>query len=79
MLTEYFSTNMYNSEAQKYLYREFLEHFTWIKSKKFWKPREKGSQIGRLVYAHIVEGERYYLCVLLNHVRGATSFEYLRS
>jgi hypothetical protein len=35
MLTEYFSTNMYNSNARKYLYREFLEHFTWIKSKKF--------------------------------------------
>ena len=35
MLTKYFSTNMYNSDAQKYLYREFPEHFTWIKSKKF--------------------------------------------
>jgi hypothetical protein len=41
MLTEYFSTNMYNPGAQKYLYREFPDHFTWIKSKKFWKPREK--------------------------------------
>ena len=28
MLTEYFSTNMYNPGAQKYLYREFPEHFT---------------------------------------------------
>jgi len=35
MLTEYFSTNMYNPDARKYLYREFPEHFTWIKSKKF--------------------------------------------
>ena len=41
MLTEYFSTNMYNSDARKYLYREFPEHFIWIKSKKFWKPRER--------------------------------------
>jgi hypothetical protein len=79
MLTEYFSTNMYDPGARKYLYREFPEHFTWIKSKKFWKPRERGGQIGRLVYAHPAEGERYYLRVLLNHVRGATSFEYLRS
>ena len=31
------------------------------------------------MYAHPAEGERYYLHVLLNHVRGATSFEHLRS
>ena len=59
----------------------YIESFlsTWIKSKKLWKPREKGGQIGRLVYAYPAKGERYYLRVLLNHVRGATSFEHLRS
>jgi hypothetical protein len=71
--------NRYDPEARKYLYREFPEHFTWIKSKKLWKPRERGGQIGRLVYAHPAEGERYYLRALLNHVRGATSFEDPRS
>ena len=41
MLTEYFSTNMYNPNAQKYLYREFPEHFTWIKSKKVLEAKRK--------------------------------------
>jgi hypothetical protein len=41
MLTEYFSTNMYNPDARKYLYREFPEHFTWIKSKKYLEAKRK--------------------------------------
>jgi len=36
-------------------------------------------QIGRIVYANSGEGERYFLRVLLNHVRGATSYEDLRT
>ena len=45
-----------------------------------WQRRKKQlGQIGRVVYAHPAEGERYFLRVLLNHVRGATSFEDLRT
>ncbi|PWA50978.1 retrotransposon protein [Artemisia annua] len=32
---------------------------------------------GRLVYANPYEGERYYLRLLLSHVRGPTGFEYI--
>ena len=35
MLTEYFNVNRSNPAAHEYLYREFPEHFTWNKSKKF--------------------------------------------
>jgi hypothetical protein len=47
---------------------------------KMWQGRKQASgQIGRIVYANPAEGERYFLRVLLNHVRGATSFEDLRT
>jgi hypothetical protein len=45
-----------------------------------WQGRKQAlGQIGRIVYANPAEGERYFLRVLLNHVRGATSFKDLRT
>ena len=80
MVTEYFNVSRSNHAARQYLYREFPEHFTWNKSKKFWKPRKvKRIQIGRLVYANPAKGERYYLRIMLNHVRGAISYENMRT
>jgi len=32
-----------------------------------------------LVYANPAEGERYYLRIMLKHVRGATSYENMRT
>ncbi|WVZ93701.1 hypothetical protein U9M48_039661 [Paspalum notatum var. saurae] len=79
MLTDFFRTNRENPGGVKYLYREFPEHFRWIKSKKQWVPRKQRIQIGRLVHAHLAEGERHYLRVLLNHVKGPTSYVDLRT
>jgi hypothetical protein len=79
MLTEYFKMNIEDPKARQYLYREFLEYYIWVKSGKYWKPRKQHFQNGRLVYANPAEGCRYYLRILLNHVRGATSYESLRT
>ncbi|KAG6713098.1 hypothetical protein I3842_05G134100 [Carya illinoinensis] len=40
---------------------------------------KKKTVIGRIVTANPFEGERYYLRILLNHVRGPLSFEDLRT
>jgi hypothetical protein len=40
-----------------------------------WEPRKRGYTIGRVYFAHPSSGERYYLRMLLNTVRGATSWE----
>jgi hypothetical protein len=39
---------------------------------------KKGFAIGRMYYAHTSSSERYYLQMLLNWVKGATSYEHLR-
>ena len=45
-----------------------------------WQRRKQSHrQIGRVIYANPAKGERYFLRVLLNHVRGATSYENLRT
>ncbi|XP_062208940.1 uncharacterized protein LOC133910622 [Phragmites australis] len=65
--------------ARSILYREFPEYAVWNPTLKKWKKRKQRTQVGRIISAHPVEGERYYLRVLLNHVAGATSYENLRT
>lgn len=80
MHTVYFKKNYEEQKARQYLYREFPEAYWWDKPTKSWIERkQKRTQIGRMVYANPAEGERYYLRVLLCHVRGATSFVGLRT
>ena len=79
MLTEFFKANQEFSWTQSLLYREFPEYAVWQSTSKNWKPRQQCTQVGRIISAHPAEGERYYLRVLLNHVRGPTSYEYLRT
>jgi hypothetical protein len=40
---------------------------------------KRGFAIGCMYYAHSTLGERYYLRMLLNCVKGATSYEHLRT
>jgi len=40
--------------------------------------RKRSFTIGRMYYAHSTLGERYYLRMLLNCVKGATSYEHLQ-
>ncbi|XP_075512261.1 uncharacterized protein LOC142547728 [Primulina tabacum] len=77
MLTEFFHMCSINSKARSYLYAEFPEHYVWDKRNKCWYERKKVKVIGRINGANPTEGERYYLRLLLNHVRGPTSFIYL--
>jgi hypothetical protein len=75
----YFKANAKYPEAKDLLYQDFPSKFVWNDKKHEWKPRQRGFAIGRMYYAHPNSGERFYLRTLLSAVKGATSFQDLRT
>ena len=58
---------------------DFPQHYTWNKS-QYWNPRKTATgAIGRLYMVQPSEGERYYLRTLLTYIKGATSFDDLKT
>nr|XP_027109221.1 uncharacterized protein LOC113729090 [Coffea arabica] len=80
MLTEFFWMNSVDARAQalKCLYKEFPQHFVWNATHRIWEPRQRRSTIGRLTTVHPTQGEKYYLRMLLRHVKGPMSYESLK-
>ncbi|XP_074291653.1 uncharacterized protein LOC141618442 [Silene latifolia] len=78
-LTEFFRTSA-TEGCPKLLYGEFAEHYRWDTGSRTWeKRRNKVIAIGILVFVAPAEGERFFLRLLLLHIRGPTSFEYLKT
>ncbi|XP_050222183.1 uncharacterized protein LOC126672278 [Mercurialis annua] len=75
MLTQFFKKCSEDEHAEGLLYREFPQHYVWNKMYKMWERRKKGNVIGRVNAANPIEGERYYMRLLLSHVKGPKSFE----
>ena len=64
MLTGFFSANHTLSNAPRYAYQEFPQHFVWKTKEKVWAPRKTGRAIGRIYFVHPAAGERFYLRIL---------------
>lgn len=80
MLTEWFTTNVQNENARNLTYIDFPSKWRWDDKTRSWKSREqREGKIGRIYYVHPSAGEKYYLRMLLLTVKGATSYEDLRS
>ncbi|XP_074317075.1 uncharacterized protein LOC141650993 [Silene latifolia] len=77
MLTAWMATNAIHPEARTLSYAEFPTKYVWKDGG--WHKRKQGQCIGRMVYVHPTAGEKYYLRVLLNFVKGAQSYEEIRT
>ncbi|XP_074265342.1 uncharacterized protein LOC141587773 [Silene latifolia] len=76
MLTAWMATNARHPEARELSYAEFPTKYVWKDGG--WQKRKQGKCIGRMVYVHPTAGEKYYLRVLLNIVKGVQSHEEIR-
>ena len=78
-LTAFFFFFSSNPTARAFTYQEFPQYFVWNVTLKIWTPRQRGYAIGPMYFVCPNSGERFYLRLLLTIVRGATSFEDLRT
>ncbi|XP_065321170.1 uncharacterized protein LOC135928643 [Gordionus sp. m RMFG-2023] len=77
-LTAWFELNKNDVNARQYLYVTIPYHYTFSANK--WKLRQRQNNIiSRMYTVDPKSGERFFLRLLLLHVVGATSFEYLRT
>jgi hypothetical protein len=78
-LTAYFKANEKYPEAKNLLYQDFPSKFVWQAKKREWTPRKQNFSIGRMYFTSPRAGERFYLRTLLTAIKGAISFESLRT
>lgn len=55
-----------------------IPYYETDENKKVKRKRQMGRAIGRIYYAHPTCGERYYLRILLNIVKGPKNYEEIR-
>lgn len=78
-LTEWFTANRNHADARTLSYCDFPSRWCWDDTTRSWKKRRSGTKIGRIYFVHPSVGERYFLRMLLTVVKGATSFEDIRT
>ncbi|CAN7087727.1 unnamed protein product, partial [Brassica oleracea var. botrytis] len=68
------------TSAVKYLFKYITkEYFVWNNNSKVWYERKKGKTIGRIVAVHPSAGDRYYLRILINKIKGPRSYDELKT
>lgn len=80
MLIKYFELNKTNEIAKSLLYSDIPKYFTWHKVEKTWKPRKSFfNVIGRVQTIYPQNVELFHLKILLSNVKGATTYECLKT
>ncbi|CAN6855196.1 unnamed protein product, partial [Brassica oleracea] len=79
MFTEWMVLCRRSAFARILTYVQILEYFVWNNNTKVWSKRKKGKAIGRIVAVHPSAGDRYYLTILINRIKGPRSYDELKT
>lgn len=81
-LEAWFLLNSRDANAREFYYSEIPEHYVWDDRRGRWNARvQVAKMLGCMVEVSPRDGnmDLFYLRILLRHVNGATSYEYLRT
>ncbi|XP_048613489.1 uncharacterized protein LOC125587294 [Brassica napus] len=79
MFTEWMVLCRRSEFARTLTYVQIPEYFVWNNNSKVWTERKKGKTIGRIVAVHPSAGDRYYLRILINKIKGPRSYDELKT
>ncbi|XP_062075099.1 uncharacterized protein LOC133779118 [Humulus lupulus] len=77
--TQWLEANKNYDDARELTYSDFPVSWVWNSKEKTWTRRKHGLEIGRIYFVHPSTGEHFYLRMLLNFVKGSTSYESIRT
>jgi hypothetical protein len=79
-LTAYFAYNVQNADGRNMVYTDFPVDHVWKIREKVWSAWQRGGKVvGWMYFVHLATSERFFLCLLLIVVLGATSFKHLQT
>ncbi|XP_071699545.1 uncharacterized protein [Rutidosis leptorrhynchoides] len=76
---EWIKCNQVDPEARQYTYVEFSRYYVWNGPARKWTKRLREKTVGRVHYVHPRADEAYYLRIMLNKIKGPTSYADLRT
>ncbi|XP_071688411.1 uncharacterized protein [Rutidosis leptorrhynchoides] len=79
MFTDWLELNKRDPAARSLNYEKIPKHYVWNQDARTWTRRKQRTCIGRIVYSHPASGERYYLRLLLNKVKGPETYKEIRT
>ncbi|XP_018461372.2 uncharacterized protein LOC108832383 [Raphanus sativus] len=79
MFTEWMVLCRRSAFARTLTYVQIPEYFVWHSNTKMWMERKKGKAIGRIVAVHPSSGDRYFLRILINKIKGPRSYDELKT
>ena len=80
-LMAWLELNKTDEFARTLLYSDLPKHYTFLKRSRKWKRRKTPNEnvAGRMYNVHSKDSERFALRLILNHIRGPTSFEQIKT